>query len=570
MKPTKTLIGAAARRKVLEGVAAIYEPVRRTLGPHGRSALIYRTYNRGSRITDDGVTVAEVQEPKDPFVRLVADTFKEMCKRTVEKVGDGTTTTAVIGGKLMKDVAAKLEGTGSDYTAKGSAVSAKKLRDDILASAQRVKDEIKARATEVKSLEDLERIAVISVKDESLGKIVAKMAMEVGVDGHIDVVEGYKGEIETEVIKGMRFAAKPGAKAFVNNQKRYEMVAENCPILITNIPFDNGGETAPTIARMNDKTSKLIIIAPSFSENVLVNMVAAIKQGYHIFPVACPALRTEQFEDLAVYCDAEFIDKNKGGKLASAQFQDLGFVEKLIVKDADHRDEAVVIGGRGTKTRFTVPAPGEEGVETNKVAQRIETLRSQLEEQKEENFRKLMQRRIASMASAVGVIRVGESTQASSLYRKLKIEDCVYACKAALRGGWVKGGGLCLKEIAEDILDENDVLRAALIHPYELIQNSVQGGVEITEDVIDPMEAVFYSVEHATSVVAHLAMVEVLTPEVDEPGPGEGYMAIARMIGECVITNKRQLGQLRENEEEMERDRLMGLTSDERVSLDAG
>ena len=28
-----------------------------------------------------------------------------------------------------------------------------------------------------------------------------------------------------------------------------------------------------------------------------------------------PSLRTEQLEDLAIYCGAVFIDKNKGGKL---------------------------------------------------------------------------------------------------------------------------------------------------------------------------------------------------------------------------------------------------------------
>lgn len=127
-----------------------------------------------------------------------------------------------------------------------------------------------------------------------------------------------------------------------------------------------------------------------------------------------------------------------------------------------------------------------------------------------------------------------------------------------------------MKDIAEDKLQESDVLRAALIHPYDLIQASVSGGVEITDDVIDPLEAVYYSVEHATGVVAHLAMVEIITPEVDEAGPGEGYLAIARMIGEFVIAQKRQMGQINESQEEQERDRLGGITMDEKVMLDNG
>lgn len=570
MKNTKTLVGEDARAKIVQGVKAIYEPVRRTLGPYGRTALLYRTYNRGSRITDDGVTVSEVQEPKDPFVQLVAGTFKEMSKRTVEKVGDGTTTTIVIGGRLVLDGLTKLESGATTMTAKGSGVNARQLHDEILAGGEKVKAEIKARAVKIETLEDLERVAVISAKNENIGKVVAGMAWEVGVDGHIDVVEGYKGEVETDVIKGMRFSAKVAAKAFVNNPKRYEMVAENCPVFVTNHPLDNGSEVAPLLSKFNEQTSKIIVIAPSFSDSMLVSMIAAVKQGYHIFPVAVPGLRTEQFEDLAVFCDAEFCNKDKGNKLASARFEGLGYLEKLVVKDTDSRDEATATGGRGTQEMLSSTKGGEETRATTKVAERIATLKEQVKEQKDEIFKKLLERRIASMAAAVGVIRVGDSTSASALFWKLKIEDCVYACKAALRGGYVKGGGLCLKEIAEALLPEGDMLREALIHPYTLIQNSVAGGIEIGPNVIDPTEAVYYAVDHATDVAAKLLMVDILTPEVDPAVEGDGLMAVARMMGEVVVSTKQYLGQLRADQAEAERDRLGGLTVDEKVMLDEG
>ena len=568
MKRTKTLLDADAREAIHKGVNAIYEPVRRTLGPQAKTALLYRTYGRGSRITDDGVTVAEVQEPKNPFVNQAANTFKEMCKRTVEKVGDGTTTTCVIGGKLHNDVYELQQGT-SLMTARG--IGAATLRKNILESAEKVKVEVLKRSTAVSTLEEIERVATISVKDPELGKIVAKMAFEVGTDGYIDVVEGYKGEIETEVVKGTRFAAKVAAKAFVNNPKRFEMIAKDCPVLLTNHSLDSAGSLGKVLSKFNtDGVTKIVVIASAFSENVLVNMVNAVKAGYFIYPVAVPALRTDQFEDLAVYFGARFFDKAKGHIVENAKQSDLGFVEKLIVKDSEQREDAVATGGAGTRA---IMGEGDNLV-TTPIQQRIETLKEQLKEQKDDKFRKLLERRIAAVASAVGVIRVGYSTQATALYRKLKIEDCVYACKAALRGGYVKGGGLCLKEIAEEVLEETDILRAALTHPYELIQASLGGTpeepVEIGEDVIDPTEAIYWAVEHATGVVAQLVTVEVITVEVEDQAPGDGYMAIASMIGEYVISNKIQLGQLRENQAEAERDRLGGLTEGEKVMLDNG
>lgn len=583
-RPTKTLTGEKARRAILEGVHAIYEPVRRTLGPQGRNALLYRTFNRGSRITNDGVTVAECQEPKDVFQRLAAAAFKEACKRTNEKVGDATTGTTVVAGKLFIDVFKMLSEGKSEFTRSDSGkVGVMTLRKQILETAELVKAAIKKSATKVETLEELEKIAIVSVEDEELGKIIAKMAWEVGIDGFIDVVEGYKGEIETEVIRGFRFPGKVGAKAFVNNPTRYEMVAQDAAVLVTNYAFDNASETAPMLQALNKTVSKLIVIAPSFSENILVQMVNATKQGFFFFPVAVPALRTEQFEDLAIYCGAQFIDKNKGKKLRMVDANDLGFLEKLIIKDTEAREDAIATGGKGALDEMMSYTDTEIVEEkgknvkrkvlkekvSSKVAERIAVLKGQLAETQQEQFKKLLERRIASMGSAVGVVRVGDSTQASSLYRKLKIEDAVYACKAALRGGYVHGGGLCLKEIAETLPEEN-VMRAALMAPYEQIQSSVDGGIEIGPEIIDPMEAIFYTVEHAAGVVAALATVDVITVEIEDPLTGEGEHAIARALTEFVVSNKRHLGQISASQEEAERDRMNGLTVEEMVSLDNG
>ena len=568
-RPTKTLIGQKARKAILDGVNAIAIPVGMSLGPQGKNALLYRTFNRGSRITNDGYTIGEVQEPKDVSVALAARAFKEMCKRTNEKVGDGTTTTAIIGGKLMNDVYNLLTEGSSEFTAKKTKIGVMTLKKKILESAEKVKAEIKKVAIPIKTLEDLEKIAIVSVEDKELGKIIAKMAWETGIDGFIDVVEGYKGTVETEVIKGMRFPAKIAAKAFVNNPQRFEMVALDCPVVLTNYSLDNAADFSQTFQKLNAFTSKVIVMAPSFSENVLVNMVNATKSGYFFFPVLVPSLRTEQFEDLAIYCGATFIDKNKGRNLRTIGQHDLGFLQKLIIKDTEAKEDAVATGGKGTLEEMK--SKKEDGKEvlyqTSTIKERIETLKGQLAETRQEQFKKLLERRIASMASAIGIIRVGDSTEASSLYRKLKIEDAVYACKAALRGGYVKGGGICLRDIAIHLQDD-DILKMALLEPYKQIQSSFEGGLDISEDIIDPAEAVYYEVEHATQIVANLATVEVITEEIEDVQPGDGYMAMARMLGELSIAMRRHLGLLRENEEEVERDRLKGLTLDETVYFD--
>ena len=306
-KPTITLTGRKALEVIYKGVNSVYEVVKKTFGPAGSNVLLFRAWNRGSRITNDGVTVSQCINPKDIHVRLAAETFKEASKKTNEKVGDGTTLTTILGGHLFNQVYANISEKQNELT--GNKTSVVDIKKEILKATELVKLAILDKAKKIETLEDLEHIAMISVEDAELGKIIAKMAWDVGVDGFIDVVEGYKGNIETEVIKGMRFPAKVAAKTFVNNPNKYEMVVKDANVLITNYSLDNVMDFAKGFQEIGKITTKLIVIAPSFSENVLVNFVQASKQGYFIYPVKAPSLRTEQFEDLAVYCGANFINK---------------------------------------------------------------------------------------------------------------------------------------------------------------------------------------------------------------------------------------------------------------------
>ncbi|HEX9804235.1 MAG TPA: hypothetical protein VGA67_00985, partial [Candidatus Dojkabacteria bacterium] len=240
--------------------------------------------------------------------------------------------------------------------------------------------------------------------------------------------------------------------------------------------------------------------------------------------------------------------------------------EKLVVKDIEIREDAIALGGGGNRNE-KIKFKGEEMQTESAVKNRIETLKGQLEETKDIRFKQLIERRIASMNSAVGIIKVGGSTNAESLYRKLKIEDGVFACKAALRGGYVKGGGLCLKEISDN-LENNDIIKQAIREPYDIIQNSIEGGVKITNDIIDPAEAVYYAVEFSTQVVANLATVEVITAEAEDPLTGEGEFEIAKWLREMVISKKVELGQIKENEVEMWKDAFGGLSYEEHNLLD--
>lgn len=530
---TKQLLGEDARKAIKNGVNYVYESVKLTLGPEGGNALMYRTYGRGPRITNDGVTISEVTEPLDEFEDLASGAFKEASRKTNERVGDGTSTTIVLGGYLLNELFGKISEGASELTAKASGGGVMQLRKKIIEAGTIVEGMIADRALKVMSVEDLEKIATVSVEDEEIGKTIAGMVYRTGVDGFIDVVEGHTQTVDTDLVEGMRFAAKVPAKAFVNNPSKFEMVAEDCPVFITNYTIDNPYEFARFTKRL--KTTKIIVFAPSFSDNVLIHMSKAAKEGFSFYPVKTPSLRTDQFEDLAAYVGGEFVDKNKGRKFENVQESELGFLERLIVKDTDAREDAMAIGGRGATS--------------GKVKDRIEILKNQKEETKDDIHKKLLDRRIASMSSAVGVIKVGAVSQAEGLYLLKKIEDCVYACKAALEEGYVDGGGICLKEIAEELGEEN-ILYKTLIAPYNQIQENAGGHLEIADNIIDPAKVVRLAVGHAISVVAHLVTVKIIIAEYRDRSPAEGYADIARAINRFVFFTAKEKGLLSESEKE--------------------
>ena len=553
---TEVLTGIAARKKILAGVNKVYDTVKLTLGPEGKNAILPRTGNRGPRNTNDGVTISENIRLKDEHERLAADAFKEGSKKTNELVGDGTTTTAVIAGDLINRVFGMI--SEQDVPSASLISSKTPVRKGVRALRQEMKEakdlviaEVKAQAKLIKTLADLERIAIISIgkEDEAAAKSVAKLIWEIGRDGagnfmdnHVDVTEGYKRTLETEVIRGMRFPSKVGSKAFVNNPARFEMIAEDTAVLITNYKLDNPYQVVAILDRV--KVPKIAFFAPDFSAMVIKSLIETTKNGLFCYPIKCPALRTEQLEDLAVYTGATVIDKEIGKKLETVTVTDLGFAGKIVVKDTENREDAVLLGGRGELIK--------RGTGTL-ISERCDILKKQIKESRNDITRISLEKRIASLSSAVGVIRVGSTTSAEGLYLKLKIEDGVFACKAALDEGYVAGGGLCLKKIADKL--PHNILTETLLAPYNQIQKNAGGNLEIGKDVVDPAKVVRLEVEHGVSIAAMLITTDILIPEIREKSPVEGYEEIAKAIRTYSYYWAKKEGMLKASEDEAESDR---------------
>src|SRR6188508_3458435 len=91
-----------ARNLILNGVNALANAVKVTLGPRGRNVVIEKSFGSPT-VTKDGVTVAKEIELEDKFENMGAQMVKEVASKTSDVAGDGTTTATVLAQSIFRE-----------------------------------------------------------------------------------------------------------------------------------------------------------------------------------------------------------------------------------------------------------------------------------------------------------------------------------------------------------------------------------------------------------------------------------------------------------------------------------
>src|ERR1700710_2970299 len=99
-----------ARNLILNGVNALADAVKVTLGPRGRNVVIEKSFGSPT-VTKDGVTVAKEIELENKFENMGAQMVREVASKTSDIAGDGTTTATVLAQAIVRE-GAKLVAAG--------------------------------------------------------------------------------------------------------------------------------------------------------------------------------------------------------------------------------------------------------------------------------------------------------------------------------------------------------------------------------------------------------------------------------------------------------------------------
>ena len=516
-----------ARASLKEGVDALANAVKTTLGPKGRNVALDKKYGAPT-VTHDGVTVAKEIELDDPFANMGAQLLKEAATKTNDAAGDGTTTATVLAQAIVHE--------GMRNVAAGA--NAMLLKQGIDLGAAALVDAIQDMAVPVKGKDEIAQVAAISAADKEIGSLIAEVMDKVGKDGVITVEESKGLEFETEYTEGMQIDRGYLSPYFVTNPERMEAELDDPFILITDKKISSIQDILPVLEKVAAARAPLMIIAEDVDGEALATLVVNKLRGtLNVLAAKAPGFgdrRKEMLRDIAALTGGQVISEEVGRRLDSATLEDLGRARRVV----SSKDDTTFIEGAG---------------DTSAIEGRIGQIRSQIETTTSDFDREKLQERLAKLAGGVAVIKVGAATETELKEKKHRVEDALSATRAAVEEGIVPGGGVALinalsaldsVEAEGDIKTGVNILRRALEEPLRgIAANAGRDGAVVIEMVRQKQKAdkngkIGYDVISDTYV--DMVDAGIIDPAKVTRSAVENASSIAGMIltTEALITDK--------------------------------
>ncbi|MEO6772303.1 MAG: chaperonin GroEL [Kofleriaceae bacterium] len=534
MAAKEIIFSSSARSEIAKGLNLLANAVKVTLGPRGRNVVIEKSWGSPT-VTKDGVTVAKEIEIENKFQNMGAQMVKEVASKTSDVAGDGTTTATVLAQAIYNE-GAKLVAAG---------LNPMDLKRGIDASVAAVIEEIKKMSTPTKGKADIAQVGTISANgDTEIGEMIAEAMNKVGKEGVITVEEAKTMTSELDVVEGMQFDRGYLSAYFVTDSERMECVMNDAYILIHEKKISNMKELLPVLEQVAKQGKPLVIIAEDVDGEALATLVVNKLRGtLQVAAVKAPGFgdrRKAMLQDIAAITGGQAVTEDLGLKLEGLELKDLGRAKKVQID----KDNTTIIEGAGKK----------EDIDA-----RVKTIRREVEDTTSDYDREKLQERLAKLVGGVAVIRVGAATEVEMKEKKARVEDAMYATRAAVEEGIVPGGGVALirgiKALDKLTFDDDrrygvNIVRRALEEPLRQIAGNagVDGSIVVAkvkegkdgfgfnaakleyEDlvkggVIDPTKVVRTALQNAASVSGLMLTTETLIAEKPkkEAGGGGGH-----------------------------------------------
>ena len=433
-------------KKIATGVNLLADNVGATLGPKGRNVILQKAGERPV-ITKDGVTVASFVDAEDPFENLGMQVVKQASQVTADEAGDGTTTSTMIARGIVDGATKHLI----------AGVSPTEIKRGMDIASEKILDTLTTAATPLTSFEQVQNIAVISANgDERLGGLIAQAIDQVGKHGAITIEPANSQNTTLELIEGFQFDSGYLSKTFVTDKRRWTMRQENALVLVYDGVISSVDELFPVLQLVAREGRALTVVAEDVKDQALAALITNVTRGsMTVAAIKAPGYGEERracLSDLALSIGASLI--STGQSLKSVRLLDMGTVATIEAK----KNWSTFVGGHG---------------DPDLIEERISQLKEEIKQTDSLKECESIQRRVNRLASGIGIIKVGGSTEIEMMEALHRADDALKAVKSAQEQGVVAGGGVALINAVDAVRDSED---------FTDLTSAEQVGVQIVFD----------------------------------------------------------------------------------------
>lgn len=412
--------------RILHAVDTLADPVRQTLSPKGSNVLIEKGMNEVIS-TNDGYTIAKSISVEDGLENSIIEVVKSASFKTNSEAGDGTSSTILLSQVLVHE--------GMKLLKEG--MNPKELTNKLNAFGKKYIEAIKKRSIKVKTQKDIFNIAKISANnDEVIAKDVADTIKVVGEDGMVFIEANNEDKTLLEEDLGFKIDSGIAFKELLLNSSVPKVSYTNVPILITDKKLYYKEEAMSILKAADDAGYKaLVIVARDFMGDALLTFIKNhVEGGFKVLLVKdpkCTENDNTSLQDLAVYLGGKVISERGGSLVNKITVEDFAMSSKVFADIS--------------KTLIT---PEKEN---DLLKERVAELKKELRKDKDN---KVLKERISSLTNGIVTIKVGGATPIEINEKIFRYEDSINATRAAIKDGYMEGGGTpYLLAYSEDLSD---------------------------------------------------------------------------------------------------------------------
>ncbi len=502
--------GDEAKNRVISGVNKLSKAVKSTLGASGK-CVIYEDARGNPVITKDGVTVAQSVVLFDPVENIGATLIKEAASNTVREAGDGTTTATVLAESILTHV----------YNSMDKA-TIREIKQGMQSGLDKV---IKYLDTITIQVDDnmLNNVATISCNnDKELGSIIAEAYTAVGKDGVVLMETSGTDETYVDTVDGIQFDCALTSPHFVTNTDKQKAELDNPLVLICTSEIPNMRKIQNILEYVIKQNRSLLIVAPvsqQVKSSLLMNKVKGnIKVNIIDLPGFGPT-KNDTCKDLAIMTGATLFNEELGDDLDAIQPEDLGGADYA---ETDDKNTVITLD-----------------IDVDVIGERIDQVNKQIADEKNSFIKKKLEQRLSMLSGSVGIIRVGANSKVELKEKKDRVEDAIYATKAALKEGIVPGGGVALLNASQKISTDDvgeELLLKAIRAPFDTIL--ANAGIFIDKESVDHEG---YGRDAITSKRINMVKSGIIDPVLVTKSALKNAVSVVSTIisADCVISNVR-------------------------------